>query len=122
MATLRKQSRLERLERYTAMSNNLSSVLSNTMDRLNKAGLVDKKTMRDFDEIDFPNFNAMSAEDVLAIRENEHVSRGVFAKYLNVSEEQIKKMEQGKRVARGATLTLLNLVKENGLGYIRAGS
>ena len=103
-------------------NDNLGPVLSSTMDRLNKAGLVDKITMKNFNALDFPHYEEMSAEDVLAIRENEHVSRGVFAKYLNVSEEQIKKIEQGKRVARGATLTLLNLVKSNGLSYIKSGS
>jgi putative transcriptional regulator len=99
-------------------NDDLSSVLSSTIKRLDQAGLVDKKTMRDFNELDFPEFEKLSAKQALAIREQEHVSRSVFARYLNVSEEQIKKIEQGRRVAQGATLTLLNLVKEKGLNYI----
>jgi putative transcriptional regulator len=86
-----------------------------TMDALHQIGIIDKKTMRDFDSACLADVPAMTPEDIRALREREHVSQPVFAAYLNVSRNLVSDWECGKKKPGGPALRLLGIVKKHGL-------
>jgi putative transcriptional regulator len=79
------------------------------------AGIIDGKTMREFDRLCLTPVHDLSAEDVKHIRLREKVSQAIFAKYLNTSVSTIRQWEQGEKHPRGTSLKLLNVVAEKGL-------
>ncbi len=82
------------------------------------AGVIDKKTMREFDEACLTSVHAFSAPDIKALREREEVSQRVFALYMNVSKDSVIQWERGLKKPAGPTLKLLSLVKQKGLSAI----
>ena len=82
---------------------------------MHRLGLVDKKTMREFDLRCLTLIEDLSSDDVLALREREGVSQAVFARALNVTTNYVSQIERGARRPRGSTLKLLSLIKSKGL-------
>ena len=82
------------------------------------AGVIDKKTMRRFDESCLTPIEEFTAEDIRALREREQVSQSVFAHHLNVSKDAVSQWERGAKHPAGPSLKLLSLVKKNGLSAI----
>ena len=82
------------------------------------AGVIDKQTMRDFDEICLTPVHEFTAEEIQALREREQVSQTVFAHYLGVSKDSVSQWERGKKHPAGAALKLLSLVEKKGLAAI----
>lgn len=85
---------------------------------MHRLGLVDKRTMREFDVRCLTMIEALSAADILALREREGVSQAVFARCLNVTTNYVSQIERGAKRPRGATLKLLSLIKSKGLEAI----
>jgi putative transcriptional regulator len=82
------------------------------------AGLIDKRTMRDFDALCLTPIEPLSAEEIRQIREKEKVSQALFATYLNVTISTIGQWERGEKSPAGASLKLLSLVRKKGLEAI----
>lgn len=82
------------------------------------AGVIDGKTMREFDVLCFPPVPELSPQQIKKIRLHEKVSQAIFAKYLNTSTSTVRQWEQGDKHPRGTSLRLLNLVAEKGLSVI----
>ena len=89
-----------------------------TASDLHDAGLMDKRTLRRFDELCLTPVHPMQPEEIRALRERERVSQAVFALHLNVSTGLISQWERGKKHPAGASLKLLTLVQEKGLDAI----
>ncbi len=89
-----------------------------TAEDLHDGGLMDKFTMREFDELCLTPIRHFVPEEIRQIRERENVSQSVFANYLNVSKGIISKWECGEKRPSGASLKLLALVEKNGLSAI----
>ncbi len=85
---------------------------------MHRLGLVDKKTMRDFDLRCLTAVDDLSASDIQALREREGVSQAVLARCLNLTTGQVSQLERGAKHARGATLKLLCLIEEKGLEVV----
>ncbi len=85
---------------------------------LHEIGLVDKKTMKRFDESCLTPVEKLTPEEIKAIREGEHASQSVFARYLNVSTSVVGQWERGERAPSGSSLKLLCIVKKKGLQCI----
>lgn len=85
---------------------------------LQDAGLMTKRTLREFDDLCLTPVKPMSAGAVAALRKRERVSQAVFAHYLNVSTGLISQWERGEKRPSGASLKLLSIVKEKGLEAI----
>jgi putative transcriptional regulator len=85
------------------------------MEGLHEAGSIDKQTMREFDEACLTPALPMKPEEIRAIREAEHVSQPVFARYLNVSKNLVSEWERGTKRPGGPALRLLSIVKRKGL-------
>ncbi len=82
---------------------------------LRDAGLMDAKTMRDFDVLCLPKVRILTASQIKRIRERNKTSQAVFAAYLNTSVSTIQKWERGEKKPNGPSLKLLNLVAERGI-------
>ena len=79
------------------------------------AGTVDKETMRTFDESCLVAPHQLTPGEIKSLRENNHVSQPVFARYLNTSESTVQKWETGAKRPSGPALKLLSLVQKHGL-------
>lgn len=82
------------------------------------AGVIDKETMRHFDEACLTPVHDFTPEEIQALREREQVSQAVFAHYLNVSKDSVSKWERGEKHPAGPALKLLSLVEKKGLAAI----
>lgn len=89
-----------------------------TASDLHDAGVMDKQTMRKFDELCLTPVKPMTAGQIKAGREREHVSQSVFARYLNVTTGLVSQWERGEKKPAGASLKLLTLVSKSGLQAI----
>lgn len=86
-----------------------------TASGLHEAGVMDKQTMKAFDEMCLTPVVALTPEEIRAIRLREKASQAVFARYLNVTTGLVSQWERGEKRPRGASLKLLTLVARNGL-------
>ena len=85
---------------------------------LHEGGAIDKRTLREFDDACLVPATALQPEEIKAIREAEHVSQPVFARYLNVSKNLVSDWERGKKRPGGPALRLLSIVQRKGLEAI----
>jgi putative transcriptional regulator len=98
-----------------------SSVMASiheTAEGLHAAGVMDKQTMRRFDEACLTPVRPLSPAEIRALREREGASQAVFARYLNVTTSLISQWERGEKHPQGASLKLLSLVERHGLGTV----
>jgi putative transcriptional regulator len=79
------------------------------------ARTIDKETMRTFDEDCLVIPRELTAGEIKALREDNHVSQPVFARYLNTSQSTVQKWETGAKRPSGPALKLLSLVQKHGL-------
>ncbi len=83
-----------------------------------EAGVIDKKTMREFDASCLTEVEKLPPAELIALREREGVSQAVFARYLNVAVKLVGEWERGEKCPSGPSLKLLALVKAKGLDAI----
>jgi putative transcriptional regulator len=94
------------------------AAIHETMEALHGIGAVDKVTMREFDESCLTPVQELSPEEIRALREREHVTQPVFARYLNVSKNLVSDWERGIKKPGGPALRLLTIVKQKGIQQI----
>ena len=84
---------------------------------LHCVGVIDKKTMRDFDERCFtpPSF---TARDVLRIRNKEHLSQEVLARYMGITKSTVVKWESADNTPSPMAQRLLKVIDEQGINAI----
>lgn len=84
-----------------------------------RAGTVDKQTLRSFDEACLSRPTIFDAKKIKALRERNHVSQPVFARYLNTSESTVQKWETGAKRPSALALKLLSVVEKHGLQVLQ---
>ena len=89
-----------------------------TMEALHDIGAVDKQTMREFDDACLTPVHVLAPEEIKALREREHVSQPVFARYLNVSKNLVSDWERGVKKPGGPALRLMTVIQKKGLEAI----
>lgn len=94
------------------------AAIHETVTDLHEIGLVDKRTMKRFDETCLTPVRPLSAEEIRQIRLKAQVSQSVFAHYLNVSPGVVSQWERGEKHPAGASLKLLTIVRNRGLEAI----
>ena len=62
-----------------------------------EGGAIEKRTLREFDDACLAPATALQPEQIKAIREAEHISQPVFARYLNVSKNLVSDRERGNK-------------------------
>ena len=82
---------------------------------LTEAGVMDKRTMKAFDEMCLTPVEELTPEEIRMIRLREKASQAVFARYLNVTTGLVSQWERGEKRPGGASLKLLTLVAKKGL-------
>ena len=80
----------------------LMASIHETAEDLHDAGVMDKRTMREFD-------------DLCLTPVRESASQAVFARYLNVTTGLVSQWERGEKHPQGASLKLLALVAKKGI-------
>jgi putative transcriptional regulator len=93
----------------------LMASVHETAEGLHSAGLMDKRTMRKFDELCLTPVRAFAPQQIRALRLREGASQAVFARYLNVTTGLISQWERGEKRPQGASLKLLTMVANKGL-------
>jgi putative transcriptional regulator len=94
------------------------AAIHETASDLYEAGVIDKQTMRHFDDSCLTPIREFTPEEIQALREREQVSQTVFALYLNVSKDSVSQWERGEKHPDGPSLKLLSLVERKGLAAI----
>jgi putative transcriptional regulator len=89
-----------------------------TMEALEEMGAIDKQTMREFDDACLTPVEPLSPEAIRALREREHLSQPVFARYLNVSKNLVSDWERGVKRPGGPALRLLTVIEKKGIQAI----
>ncbi len=82
---------------------------------LHKVGALDITTMREFDALCLTETPKLSVTEIKSIRRHAKISQPVFARIINVSLAAVKQWERGERKPTGASLKLLNLIKNKGI-------
>jgi len=98
--------------------NRLMASVHETAEGLHEAGVMDKRTMRQFDTLCLTPVKTLQPEEIRALRLREKASQAVFARHLNVSIGLVSQWERGEKHPQGASLKLLSLVDKNGLEAI----
>ncbi len=88
------------------------------LDGLHEAEAIDKRTLRGFEEACLVPATPLQPDEIKAIREAEHVSQSVFARYLNVSKNLVSDWERGKKRPGGPALRLLSIIQRKGLEVV----
>lgn len=96
-----------------AKTKSILEAVHETAKGLRAAGLMDTKTMHEFDALCLPPVKEYSAAQIERIREKVKASQAVFAAYLNTSLSTVQKW--GQKKPNGPSLRLLNLVDRKGL-------
>ena len=95
-----------------------AAAIHETAAGLFEAGVIDKRTMRDFDETCLTPIHEFTPRQIKALRERERVSQTVFAYHLNVSKDSVSQWERGEKRPAGPSLKLLLLIERKGLAAI----
>jgi putative transcriptional regulator len=82
---------------------------------LHKVGAISKETMRSFDRSCLAEPESLEPRQIKTLRQRNHVSQPVFARYLNTSESTVEKWETGAKRPSGTALKLLAIVQKHGL-------
>jgi putative transcriptional regulator len=86
-----------------------------SVNALHRVGAISKTTLREFDETCLTAAEEIAPQQIKKIRESNHVSQTIFARYLNTSESTVQKRETGAKRPSGMALRLLQVVKKHGL-------
>lgn len=93
----------------------LIASIHQTAEGLHAAGVMDKRTLREFDEVCLTPVQSLTPQQIRALRLREGASQAVFARYLNVTTGLVSQWERGEKHPQGASLKLLSLVSRKGL-------
>jgi putative transcriptional regulator len=85
---------------------------------LHDVGIIDKKTMKEFDECCLTPVEKIAPRAICRLRNREKASQAVFARHLNVPVSLVSQWERGEKHPSGSALKLLALVKKKGLSAI----
>ena len=99
-------------------SSPLTASIHETAEGLHAAGVMDKRTMREFDDLCLTPVRPLKPRGIRALRLREGASQAVFARYLNVTTGLVSQWERGEKHPQGASLKLLALVAKNGLSAV----
>src|SRR6516225_1243446 len=75
----------------------LMASIHETAEGLHAAGVMDKRTMREFDEMCLTPVRVLKPKEIRAMRLREGASQAVFARYLNVTTGLVSQWERGEQ-------------------------
>ncbi len=101
----------------------LAMAMLETAKDMRKAGVLDessygKITMRHLGVEDKNVAEALTGDQIRAMREKAHISQAVFASYLNLTPGYVSQLERGVKRPTGAALALLKVIHRKGMEII----
>ena len=96
----------------------LIASIHETAEELNADWLMSKQTLCEFDELCLPPLQPLAPDEIRALRLRKGASQAVFARYLDVTTGLVRQWKRGERRPQGASLKLLSLVPQRGLGTV----
>lgn len=101
----------------------LAMAILETAGDMRQAGVLDettsgKITMRHLGEGGNSVAEAVTGDEIRAMREKAHMSQAVFAHYLNLTPGYVSQLERGVKRPTGAALALLNVIHRKGIETI----
>jgi putative transcriptional regulator len=93
----------------------IAAAVHEVAEGLYEGGVIDRITMREFDESCLVPTPDLAPAEIKSLREREMVSQPVFARYLNVSKNLVSDWERGVKKPGGPALRLLAIVRHKGL-------
>ena len=96
----------------------LLSEMNETARGLNRIGVLDQQTLREFEVLSVPPVRVLSARQIRAIRTRTRMSQAVFAAVLNTSTSTVQKWEIGAKRPSGPSLKLLNIINRKGVDVL----
>jgi putative transcriptional regulator len=99
----------------TRFRSDASEAIRSAATGLCRAKVIDKKTMREYDDLRIGEAPEFNPKDIARIRKDVNVSQSVFAIYLNTAVSTVRKWEQGDKKLSGIAARMLQLVQKNGL-------
>ncbi|CAJ0793831.1 hypothetical protein LMG19083_02491 [Ralstonia psammae] len=99
----------------TRFKRDATAAIHSAASGLHRAKLIDKKTMREYDELCIEPVPEFDARAIARIRKSVNVSQSVFAAYLNTTPSTVRQWEQGDKRPSGIAARLLQLVQKHGL-------
>jgi len=94
------------------------AAIHEAVEGLYDAGMVDGKTMKEFDRDCLTPIVEFSPGAIRGIRKKAAISQSVFAAHLNVTTGVVSKWERGEKQPRGPAAKLLSLAAKNGIASI----
>jgi len=94
------------------------AAIHESMAGLHRIGMLDGKTMREFDRACLTPVLKLSPAGIRRIRTKAAVSQAIFAAHLNVTTGVVSKWERGEKHPRGPAAKLLTLAAKHGLQAI----
>jgi putative transcriptional regulator len=95
-----------------------AAAIHQTVAGLYDADIIDKRTMREFDESCLTPVHEFTPAEIRALRVREKVSQTVLAHHMNISKDSVSQWERGEKHPAGPSLKLLSLIKRKGLASI----
>ncbi len=101
----------------------LAMAMLETAKDMRQAGVMDefsygKITMRHLGVEDKNAVDALTGDEIRAMREKAHMSQAVFARYLNLTPGYVSQLERGVKRPTGAALALLKVIHRKGMEAI----
>ena len=96
------------------MAKKILDTVHDTAKGLHKAGVMDIKTMHEFDALCLTPVKNLSAAQIKRLRKRNKASQAVFAAYLNTSPSTVQKWEQCQKQPNGPSLKQFNLIPVQG--------
>jgi putative transcriptional regulator len=101
----------------------LAKAMVETAGDMRRAGLMDKAThekitMRHLGGNEASEPEAITGDQIRALRERANMSQAVFAHYLNVTVGYVSQLERGAKRPTGPALVLLNVIRRKGMDVI----
>jgi putative transcriptional regulator len=106
------------MKKNKAYRSEAAAAIYETAAGLYEVGVIDKQTMREFDESCLTPIHEFTPQQIRALRERERVSQTVLAYHLNISKDSISQWERGEKRPAGPSLKLLSLIERKGLASI----
>ena len=97
------------------MRESIVKSITNTINDLNKSGLVDDITMRNIENLCLPEVQEYSPERITSIRKKFKLSQAALASIFNISPSTVRKWEQGNKKPAGASRKLLDIMERKGI-------
>ncbi|MDR2629420.1 MAG: DNA-binding transcriptional regulator [Spirochaetaceae bacterium] len=93
-------------------------VIHDVAEGLYENGIIDKITMKEFDDTCLVPTPPLLPEEIRSIRANAGLSQPAFARYMNVSKNLVSDWERGVKKPGGAALRLLAIIKHKGISVV----